>query len=173
MNQFKKYFVGVLTLMRIIGIPFLFMFENQMYLFLYASFLFMTDFFDGYLARKWKVTTLTGAVLDLLADKTLVIVLLLTAVIDQNVSLILFILIAAREVYSMIIRFKKLRRNEGLIKASMIGKTKTTLQFIALAMVILNWPSQMVYTILLWVVVVLSYYSFFDYFKQSKAKDGK
>lgn len=173
MNQFKKYFVGVLTILRIVGIPLLFMFENQTYLFFYASFLFMTDFFDGYLARKWKVTTLTGAILDLLADKILVIVLLLTAVIDDNVSILLFTLIAAREVYSMIIRFKKLKRKEGLIQASMVGKTKTTLQFVALAMVILNWPSHLVYTILLWVVVFLSYYSFLDYFKQSKTKDGQ
>ncbi|MGL5020793.1 MAG: CDP-alcohol phosphatidyltransferase family protein [Mycoplasmatales bacterium] len=167
MNQFKKYFITIMTLLRIIGIPFLFMFENQLYLFIYAVILFATDFFDGFLARKWGMTTLSGAIMDLLADKILVIVLLLTAVFDGNVSWLLFSLIAFREVYSMVIRFKALNKNEGLIKASFIGKLKTTLQFVALGMVILNWPNSLIYTFILWIVVGLSYYSFFGYIKES------
>lgn len=168
MNQFKKIFVNILTIMRFALIPLLFVIDNNIMLFLFVNFLFITDFLDGYFARKFNVTSTTGAVLDLIADKSLVILLLSLAWYDGLISFILYFLIVFREVYSMITRFRHYRRKKELIQASFIGKLKTTLQFVSLSMMMLELPG---YNIMLWIVVFLSYYSFISYFKISKGEE--
>ncbi len=167
MNRYKKLFVTVLTIMRFALIPVLFYIDNKYVLFALVNFLFITDFLDGYFARKFEVTSTTGAVLDLIADKLLVIVLLSIAWYYGLISFILWFLIVFREVYSMITRFKHFKSKGELIQASFIGKLKTTFQFISLSFMMLTLPG---YKILLWVVVGLSYYSFLDYFKISKGE---
>ncbi len=165
-QQTKQNIVNGFTLSRIIFIPFLFLFEGFTLLVI-ASILFFTDFLDGYFARKWEVVSTRGAILDLIADKFLVIVLLTTGVVnpDIDVPIIAYLLIVGREIYSMVLRFNAMRHGKGLISASMVGKTKTTFQFISLAFMIMGWPG---FKILLWVVVFLSYYSFLGYFKKSR-----
>ncbi len=162
----KQNLVNGFTLSRIIFIPFLFLFEG-LTLLLIANFLFFTDFLDGHFARKWGVVSTRGAILDLIADKSLVIVLLTTGVVnpDIHVNLIAYVLIVFREIYSMVIRFKAMNEGKELISASMVGKTKTTVQFISLSFMIMGWPG---FNLLLWVVVALSYYSFIGYFKKSR-----
>lgn len=169
MTRFKLNFVMFLTLSRVIGIPFLLIINDKLILFICAFTLFVTDFLDGYFARRWKVATISGAVMDLLADKLLVIVLLLVGVLEYNVPIIIFILITFREVMSMYIRIKKLLNKEKLIEASFIGKSKTALQFFALTMMILEVPG---YNVILVFVVFLSYYSFIGYLKIFFKKDS-
>lgn len=167
MNLYKKLFVNLLTVLRVALIPVLFFIKNEYVLFIVVNFLFITDFLDGYFARKLGVTSTTGAVLDLIADKALVIILLFIALIHNYVSFILFFLIVFREVYSMITRFRHYQNKGELIQASFIGKLKTTFQFISLSCMVLSIPG---YKILLWIVVFLSYYSFMSYFKISKGE---
>ncbi len=167
MNHFKKIFVNVLTIIRFALIPLIFLIDNQVILFLFVNFLFITDFLDGYFARRLEVTSTTGAVLDLIADKTLVILLLSLAFYQGMISFLLYFLIVFREVYSMITRFRYYKREHELIQASFVGKLKTTFQFISLSMMMLNIPG---YKIMLWIVVGLSYYSFLSYFKISKGE---
>jgi len=165
MNQNKKNIVSIITISRLIGIPFLLVINNDYYLLAAAAILFFTDFLDGYFARKWEVESLSGALLDLVADKSLVITLLLYGVVDNKIGIVLFILIAFREIYSMVIRFKGLKQKKEMISASLIGKSKTALQFIAILFMIINLDG---YKLLLWISVGLSYYSFIGYLKQYK-----
>ncbi len=167
MNQSKKIFVNILTIIRFALIPFIFFIDDRIVLFLFVNFLFITDFLDGYFARKFEVTSTTGAVLDLIADKALVIFLLSIAYFDGLISFLLYFLIVFREVYSMVTRFLHYRRKNELIQASFVGKLKTTFQFISLSMMMLEIPG---YNIMLWFVVFLSYYSFLSYFKISKGE---
>lgn len=162
----KKLIVNSITYTRIIGIPFLFLIHNEVLLLIVANIMFLTDYFDGYLARKWNVVSTKGAILDLIADKLLVIVLLTYGFLVANtLGWLLWALIVGREVYSIILRFNTMRKGHELIGASFIGKLKTTLQFIALDMMILVLPG---FKIMLWIVVILSYYSFLGYFKKAK-----
>ncbi len=167
MNRYKKLFVTILTVMRFALIPVLFYIDNKYVLFAFVNFLFITDYLDGYFARKFEVTSTTGAVLDLIADKLLVIVLLTIALNLDLISFLLYFLIVFREVYSMITRFRHFKAKGELIQASFIGKLKTTFQFISLSFMMLMIPG---YRVLLWVVVFLSYYSFLSYFKISKGE---
>lgn len=167
MNRYKKLFVTILTVMRFALIPVLFYIDNKYVLFTLVNFLFITDYLDGYFARRFEVTSTSGAVLDLIADKLLVITLLTIALNLKMIGFILYFLIVFREVYSMITRFKYFKSHGELIPASFIGKLKTTFQFISLSFMMLMIPG---YRILLWIVVFLSYYSFISYFKISKGE---
>lgn len=98
----------------------------------------VTDFFDGWLARMWKVESLAGAILDPIADKVLVAgaVVGLAANGDQTAALagglILF-----REFSVSALR--EVLAPRGLrLPVTMLAKWKTTLQLIALAAALLR-----------------------------------
>ena len=68
----KKYIPNILTSLRIIAIPFIIYLgitNHYKTLIVLAALIAFTDFLDGFLARKWEVTSLLGANLDAIADK--------------------------------------------------------------------------------------------------------
>jgi cardiolipin synthase (CMP-forming) len=72
----KKYIPNTLTLLRLFSTPLCIwaIFENKLTLGLWIYFATsLTDWFDGFLARKWEVTSKFGQILDPIADKVLVI----------------------------------------------------------------------------------------------------
>lgn len=91
--------------------------------------LFLTDFIDGFLARKFKVQTLYGSMLDTIADKSLSIILILL-IMKNNKTLVfvlmLEVLIALINTYGTLTKRK--------INSSKIGKIKTW--FLAITIVI-------------------------------------
>ncbi|GMQ97872.1 MAG: CDP-diacylglycerol--glycerol-3-phosphate 3-phosphatidyltransferase [Acidimicrobiia bacterium] len=97
----------------------------------------ITDFADGYLARRWKITTTLGAFLDTVADKILVSGALIALVeIGQTSSWVAFIIIG-REVAIMGLR-SVAALDLGTVPPSMWGKSKATVQFVAISVAILN-----------------------------------
>lgn len=104
-----------------------------------AAFIFwfaaITDWFDGYLARKLKQSTPFGAFLDPVADKLIVATALL--LITHSYASILItvpaILLLAREVYISALReWMGQKGLQDTVKVSFMGKAKTTAQMLAL-----------------------------------------
>lgn len=91
----------------------------------------VTDWLDGYLARKNNEVTNFGKILDPLADKMLVTAALLCLVNDHLVSPWIAIIILAREFIVSGIRISA-AADGNVIAASMWGKVKTVWQFIAI-----------------------------------------
>jgi len=90
-----------------------------------------TDYLDGYLARSRNQVTTVGKFLDPLADKLLVITILLVLVIQQRVPLWIALVIIAREI--TITALRALAGSEGIvIAAKPLGKYKTAFQMTAL-----------------------------------------
>jgi len=112
--------------------------------FAFAAFVIaaVTDFFDGWLARRWQVVSLTGAILDPIADKILVCgaILGLIAVHAPGI-LIAGGVILFREFAVSALREVLAPRGIKL-PVTFLAKTKTTLQLLALGalMVIWFWP---------------------------------
>ncbi len=97
----------------------------------------LTDFADGYLARRWRITTTLGAFLDTVADKILVVGALLALVeIGITSSWVAFIIIA-REVAIMGLR-SVAALDQSTVPPSLWGKSKAALQFTAISFAILQ-----------------------------------
>jgi CDP-diacylglycerol---glycerol-3-phosphate 3-phosphatidyltransferase len=97
----------------------------------------LTDFFDGYLARRWRVTTTLGSFLDTTADKLLVTGVLVALVSVERVSPWIATIIIGRELVIMALR--GVVAADGLVMApSMWGKVKTNVQFFAILLAIVR-----------------------------------
>lgn len=167
-----------LTLLRIILVPifmgFLFLRRD---LPIYAEYLALitfilaaiTDGLDGYLARKRKRVTKFGKIVDPLADKLLISAALITFVALNEISAWAAILIIGREFAVTGLRVIA-ASDDAIISASIWGKIKTTVQIIAIIIIILNprlisipWNLDQV---LIWAAVIITTYSGYLYFKQ-------
>lgn len=96
-----------------------------------------TDWIDGRLARRWGVTTKLGSFLDTAADKLLVSGVLIALLAADRVSPWIVALIIGREL--VIMGLRGVIASEGEVMApSMLGKLKTVVQFVAIALAILR-----------------------------------
>jgi CDP-diacylglycerol--glycerol-3-phosphate 3-phosphatidyltransferase len=96
-----------------------------------------TDFFDGYFARRWKVTTTLGSFLDTTADKLLVTGILVALVAVERCSPWIATIIIGREL--LIMGLRGVVAADGAVMAPSIwGKLKTNVQFFAILLAILR-----------------------------------
>ncbi len=134
----------------------------------------MTDWFDGYLARKLNQTSAFGAFLDPVADKFLVCASVLVLVHLQRADVFAALIIIGRE-----IAISALREWMAQIGASrsvavhMIGKLKTTVQMTAIPFLLFNGQlfglidTRFWRNILLWLAVVLTVWSMVYYMRKA------
>ena len=164
-----------ITLLRILLIiPIIYFISSSKVYF--ALFLFilagLTDYLDGYLARKTGKTSSLGALLDLLADKLLVCIVLIWCVfLSKEIWLIIpTIIIISRElIISSIRQFLVEKTGENVIKVTYVAKTKTTIQMIAISFLILSPEMDLWFyktsIILIWLAALISVYTLYNYFK--------
>lgn len=97
----------------------------------------MTDWVDGYLARSRNEVTNFGKFMDPIADKLLVMSAFVLLVGDGRMTGVSCIIILAREF--IISGFRLIASNRGMVLAAgKLGKIKTTLQIIAIVLLLLN-----------------------------------
>lgn len=118
-----------------------------------------TDGADGYLARRHG-TTRSGAFLDPLADKVLVLGALFALVAAGRFSVVPVAIIAVREVAISVYR-TQLGRQGLAVPARSLGKVKTVVQEFAVAAALfpITGEYRMAAAIILWVAVVLTWVS--------------
>lgn len=97
----------------------------------------LTDFADGYLARRWRITTTLGAFLDTVADKVLVAGALIALVEVGTTSTWVAFIIIAREVSIMGLR-SVAALDQSMVPPSIWGKSKAAIQFTAISFAILH-----------------------------------
>jgi CDP-diacylglycerol--glycerol-3-phosphate 3-phosphatidyltransferase len=96
-----------------------------------------TDWVDGRLARRWGVTSKLGSFLDTTADKLLVSGVLVALLAAGRASTWIVALIIGREL--VIMGLRGVIASEGEVMApSMLGKLKTSVQFLAITLAILR-----------------------------------
>ena len=122
----------------------------------------ITDFFDGFIAREYHITTTFGEVFDPLADKMLMLSAFLGLLILSRADVWAVFLILSREFFITGLRVVAVSKGKN-IAASSLGKTKTTLQISAIGFLLMNeiWFG----TILLWLAVAGTLYSGYDYLR--------
>jgi CDP-diacylglycerol--glycerol-3-phosphate 3-phosphatidyltransferase len=106
-------------------------------LFLLAS---VTDYLDGYLARKYGISSKVGSLLDLLGDKLLVssCMIWLSYSFNNQIILVITLIIVSREITVSVLR-QFLDSNDSLepLKVNFLGKTKTFFQMVSIFFLIL------------------------------------
>ncbi len=141
-------------------------------LFVIAS---MTDWLDGYLARKYHLVTNFGKFMDPLADKLLVSAAMICLVEMGRLPAWIVIIIISREF--IISGFRLIASDNGVvIAASYWGKFKTVFQMVMIIVLILDLGGAFVYaeTALIWISLILTIVSLVDYLIKNKnvLKDG-
>jgi len=128
----------ILTLSRIVLIPFfvLTVYRHPILGALIFSIASITDFLDGYLARRSGQITTFGIIMDPLADKFLVISALIVLVDMERLSALVAIILIVREFLVTGLRVVALSKNI-VIPAEMGGKLKTTAQITSILCLIL------------------------------------
>lgn len=136
---------NLLTLARIVVVPAVcwLMLEDTRIMAFLATVLYgaaaLTDMLDGYLARRSNKVTVIGKFLDPLADKLIVLTILLTLLAMGRIELWIVGLILAREI--TITGLRAIASSEGLIiAAGALGKNKTAFQMVGLVGMVLHYP---------------------------------
>jgi CDP-diacylglycerol---glycerol-3-phosphate 3-phosphatidyltransferase len=137
-----------------------------------ASMLFgvasLTDLLDGYLARQQKAETAVGKLLDPMADKLMILAGMIMLIPLDRIPAWMAVLIIGREV--AITGLRGIASAEGfVIAASRWGKAKMFLQSLALGALMLHYEYlgvnfHILGAILLWIALVITLWSGFDYF---------
>lgn len=132
----------------------------------------LTDFVDGYIARKYNMVTELGKMLDAIADKILVNSVLIILAAQGIIHPLIPVIIVSRDtivdVIKMIVGNKK-----GAVAAIKSGKIKTTFMMVGLSLTLFNnlpfelWNLK-ISSLFLIIATVLSIYSGIEYYKQSK-----
>ncbi|MGX7091410.1 CDP-diacylglycerol--glycerol-3-phosphate 3-phosphatidyltransferase [Hutsoniella sourekii] len=98
----------------------------------------LTDYLDGYLARKYQLITAFGEFFDPMADKLLVISALLLLIQKGQVAAWVVIIIVSRELLVTGLRVLLARSNGKVLAAALPGKIKTTTQMLAIIFYLFN-----------------------------------
>lgn len=132
----------------------------------------ITDYVDGYIARKYNLITNMGKFLDPLADKLLVSTALIVMVELQMLPAWMVIIIISREFIVTGLRLLAVEQGE-VIAAGWLGKLKTTFQMIGMSLLLLGNPIFNIFDInlgmlVMWLAVVLTIISGIEYVWNSR-----
>ena len=149
-----------------------------MWIFIFAA---LTDWLDGYLARRLNQTSAFGAFLDPVADKLMVAAALIVLVELNRVSAIVALIIIGREI--TISALREWMANVGRSKSvavSMVGKIKTATQMTAIPFLLYHdririgdgIDVQWIGSILIWVATALTMWSMIYYLRMALPNQG-
>ncbi len=134
----------------------------------------LTDWFDGYLARRWNQTSSFGAFLDPVADKLMVAgALLLLVELGRTTAVIAFIIIGREIAISALREWMAQIGASKSVAVSSLGKVKTIAQMIAIPMLLYKVPlfgvidTLYLGTILLYIAAVLTLWSMVYYLRRA------
>ena len=133
-------FINLITVSRMVFGAIIFVLLTRTELYWYAFILFfiasITDYLDGYLARKYNSVSQLGEILDPIADKILIVFLLFAIAINLTSYYIGFLsaIIITREIWVGALRdFNARQQNTSATKVTFLAKIKTTIQLFTIS----------------------------------------
>ena len=174
-----NHFIQFLTYFRILIAPIIFLlitlydsYNLALFLFFLAS---ISDYWDGFLARKYKLESIIGGVLDPIADKLFVVLLIITFIYNDyinEINLIPAYLIIFREIFISGLREYASNLPEvKKIDVSILGKYKTAFQILSLFLILIGSiyidlkPLLNIGIYLFWLSTIITLISAYQYYK--------
>lgn len=184
----RKYIPNALTMLRFLLVPvfiYLIFVSRLEKSTLYALIVFvlasLTDYVDGFLARKWQVISDFGKIMDPMADKLLVLSALLALCLlpPFHFSILIFIVILIREAGITLLRDVYQKRGI-VVPADNLGKLKTVMQMVGIIFALGAWTFlpeisegfSFGVEIWFWLVVGITLLSGFNYLKLLFTKEA-
>ena len=138
-------FINLITVSRMVFGAIIFVLLTRTELYWYAFSLFflasITDYFDGYLARKYNLVSQLGEILDPIADKILIVFLLFGITVNLTSYYIGFLsaFIITREIWVGALRdFNARQQNVNATRVTFLAKIKTTIQLFTISTYLLG-----------------------------------
>ena len=168
-------FINLITVSRMVlgAIIFVLLTRTEMYWYAFVLFFIasITDYFDGYLARKYNLVSQLGEILDPIADKILIVFMLFALSVNLTSYYIGFVsaLIITREIWVGALRDFNARQNKSdATKVTFLAKIKTTIQLFTISTYLLglgmsNMLVLLVADILLFLSLIITIYTGFIY----------
>lgn len=127
----------------------------------------ITDFFDGYIARKRNIVTVFGSFLDPIADKFLVISALIMLLSLNRLNVIVVVILVLREMYITALRLLAMEKGIS-VPVGTLGKWKTATQMVGIPLLMAYdrpWGIDMALlgNIAIYIATVFSVYSSIEY----------
>ena len=172
-------FINLITVSRIVfgAIIFVLLTRTEMYWYAFVLFFIasITDYFDGYLARKYNLVSQLGEILDPIADKILIVFLLFAISVNLTSYYIAFAsaLIITREIWVGALREFNARQNKSdATKVTFLAKIKTTIQLFTISTYLLglglnNMLVLLIADILLLISLIITIYTGYLYTNKS------
>ncbi len=132
----------------------------------------ISDFIDGYIARKYNLVTTFGKFIDPIADKALTTTMFILFAVDGIIPSLVVLIMVWRDI--IVDGIRMLAAEKGVVLAAgPLGKAKTAIQMVTIILILLNnLPFELIgipmADILLWLSVFLSVASGIKYYFQIK-----
>ena len=168
-------FINLITISRMVFGALIFVLLTRTELYWYAFILFfiasITDYFDGYLARKYNLVSQLGEILDPIADKILIVFVLFAIAVNLTSYYIGFIsaFIITREIWVGALRdFNARQQNTNATRVTFLAKIKTTIQLFTIStylfgLALNNMIIVLLGDILLFIAFLITLYTGFIY----------
>lgn len=181
----KKHIPNILTGYRTIVallVPILFYFNLYNILIICLLIALATDMIDGYLARKWKVVSTLGKILDAIGDKLLAISTLVSYIIFINTKftclLVGEIIIATIMTYFFISSGALKEKNFYKQESSIYGKIKTVFLFVTLALGLISYKIEITNTITTLIITtfvlqILTSYTYINKYRKKEKNEKR
>jgi len=162
---------NTLTIVRLLLIPvYLYFFLKGEYIIsgIFFSISGLTDFLDGYLARKYNMVTDLGKILDPLADKLTLISILAVLIYTNLIPRVISVTLLIRELLVLLGSGIMYSMGKKLLSPTLLGKLSVFLLYVAIAAYLLNF--QFINMVLLYIVIPINIISALDYIRNGFKK---
>lgn len=168
---------NILSISRLIFLPLILFFLSKKLLSLSLIFIFLswlTDAFDGYLARKLNQVSDLGKILDHLVDKIWVSSILVALVMIKNLDFKIVLAIIIRDLLITAGFIFLMKKKNIISKSSLLGKITGFLFALLILASLLNRQKELVIiTYLTWIFIILSFLDYFIYFLKANIKSKR
>lgn len=129
----------------------------------------MTDILDGYMARKFNMTTKWGKLADPLADKITQVTALAILTYQDKIPIIIVIVVAIKELL-MVVGGILLYKDRVVVAAGWYGKLATVVFYLAIVMIIFDTPFSDIFVMIAVAATLFAFIRYAISYKRIKAE---